>query len=678
MRLVFDSVAIIIFLFSSLACPAQRSGQKSISLEQLLGKKVTEKVEQVSGENIGAIGSVLERIELTGNILTQDKVNTPYRRYVVNGTMDLDSKTVSIPDGCILDLERGSLKNGTLKMNSTLVTPIYSISKGRNISKVTVSGKYLETLVDLWGEQAEPLFPWDTTAPKKVYDVDLRKFGITTGYQDRGRDNHYTDKQYDLMYSNGIGFTNAIRWAYENGYDGIRFPKNDYCFTPRTTRNEKPEGASPVVIQDIDKFDIDFGGGSYYLILDSKKKSKHYVLEPEKPYSQGGTIFFVAACINLQLHDGVFVGDRALRDYDDAKENGMENTRAFVISGFCQNIRLHHLEMSYFMADGISCSQSGGIKRGYDDIYQGIRRVSPGVSNLVPGDRDFTTVSGLFSIERLYSQPDAMKLDVVRKIASKRAYSINNNQGYTRLINPFHNLEVLTYGKDNSRGNPLRTIKTSYLETIMLAPGETNLKIRSAYDEGAGSDGIKHSVTVSELISSHIVIEYCVFTDNHRGGISGGANDVTIRNCVFKKNHQLKNYQGKTMPLYLFAGTNYHINFEDSFAKDLKVYNCTFSRTSSKIGKLLFGVYTLDFHHNVSDTRVVLYNNILSDIHDNVFSGEALHFASWRLTDYDDGLKKHGFKYLTRVALLHDNSIGGADSKDKVDERTLLFSFNNH
>ena len=683
MKRLIISVVLLSLIFSSTGFGQGSKPVRSISLDQLLGKKKTENVGQATTkpaskvsqstyrEHIGAVGSVLERIELKGNTLAQDKISIPYRRYVVNGTMDLGGKTISMPDGCILDLEQGSLKNGAIKMNTTLVTPIYGISKERSISKVKVSGEYYETLVDLWGEQTEPLFPWDTTAPKKVYIVDLKKFGITPGYQKRGSDNHYTDKQYDLMYNNGIGFTKAIRWAYDNGYDGIRFPKNDYCFTPRTTKNDKPQEGPMVLVQDYDKYDIDLGGGSYYLILDSKKKSKYYVNSPEMPYAQGGTMFFIAACINLQIHNGRMVGDRALRDYDDGAERTMENSRAFAVAGYCQNIRLYHLDMRGFMADGINCAQSGGIWRGYDNIYQGIWRSYPGVSKPIPGDDNYTTISSYFKVDNLYSQPDAMKMSVVRRIASKRAFTINNNLGYTRLINPYHNLEVLTFNGKNSTSIPLRTIKTSYLETIILNPEETGVKVRTAYDDGFPKEGYEHSETISELISSHVVIENCLFEDNHRGGISGGTNDVTIRNSRFQKNHSTFNYSGKAIPLFLIGGTNYHINFEDNYAKDLKVYECSFSRTTNSIGKLLFGVYTLDFHHNSSDAPVYLYNIIFSDIHNNLFFNSAVWPSSWRLSD-DDGNIKHGFKYLTRVIQIRDNEVQ-SDDVGHAHKRTIIW-----
>ena len=687
MKRLIISVVILFLAFSSIGFGQGSKTVRSISLDQLLGKKTenagqsttkpSSKVSQ-SGyrEHIGAIGSVLERIELNGNTLTQDKISIPFRRYVVNGTMDLGGKTISMPEGCILDLENGNLKNGALKMNTTLVTPIYGISKERNISKVKVSGEYYETLVDLWGEQTEPLFPWDTTAPKKVYLVDLNKFGITPGYQKRESDNHYTDKQYDIMYNNGIGFTKAIRWAYDNGYDGIRFPKNDYCFTPRTTKNDKPQEGPMVLVQDFDKYDIDLGGGSYYLILDSKKKSKYYVNSPEKPYAQGGTMFFIAACINLQVHNGKMIGDRASRDYDNGAETVLENSRAFALSAYCQNIRLHHLEMRDFMADGISSAQSGIFWLGYDTGFQGIGRAYPGVSKPLPGDRNYSTISPYFKISEIYSNPELLKLKVGRKIASTKAVSINNDLGYTRLINTFHNVEIRTFkDSESSQTNPLRIIKSSYLETIFLNKEENGAIVLSSYNDGFPSEGLAHSLTISGVISSHIIIEQCSFENNHRGGISGGANDVTIRNCSFNKDFRSVNYSGKTIPLFQVAGTNYHINFEDNYAKDLSVYNCIFSRNLYSIGKLLFGVYTLDFHNNVSDAPVYIYNNIYSDIHNNIFSSEPIWFSFWRLSDYFLSMPL-AFKYLTRVAYVHDNIIGHKYSSQK-ENRSIVFMSNN-
>lgn len=655
---------------------------KSITLDQLIGKNST--ADQGSSGHIGAIGSVLERVELKGSSLAQDRISTPYRRYVMNGTMDLGGKTINMPDGCILDLENGSLKNGTLKMNSTLVTPVYGISKERNTSKVKIEGDYYETLVDLWGERAEPLFPWDTAAPKKVYIVDLKKFGITPGYQKRGSDGHYSDRQYDLMYNNGIGFTKAIRWAYDNGFDGIRFPKNDYCFSPRTTRNEKPATGPIVLIQNLDKFDIDFGGASCYLILDSKRKSKYFTLSPDKPYSQGGTMFFVAACINLQIHDGRMVGDRKLRDYEEGAERNLENSRAISVSAYCQNIRLHHLDICEFMADGISAGQFGRWYPDYESRHYTPKMSTPGKASLCkyvlkngrvvkdPTNFEHCTVSNYLKLTNHYHKD----FEVIRTIASKRRFTVNNNLGYTRLINNYHNVEILTFDEKVSTEQPLRIIRTSYLDDFELLPNETGVKIQSWYDEGASANGIQHSGTVSDLISSHLIVENCNIHDNHRGGISGGCNYMTIRNCRFSKNDSDKNHSGKTIPLFLVGATNYHINFEDSYAKGLEIYDCTFSRTNTSIGRLLFGVLTLSFHDNVSDAGVVIYNNILSDIYRNSVSSAGLGLADWRHTVNNDILHDYGFLYSSRVILFHDNKVDRIGTfKDHY--RTFVWKYGN-
>ena len=663
---------------------------KSITLDQLLGKKNTnksqDKVRQItagsrsSHERFGAIGSVLERTELKGTALSQDQIRTPYRRYVVNGALDLGGKVINMPYGSILDLENGSLKNGTVKMNATLVTPVYGISKERNISRVKVEGEYYETLVDLWGERTEPLFPWDTTAPKKVYIVDLKKFGITPGYQKRGSDGHYSDRQYDLMYNNGVGFTNAIRWAYDNGYDGIRFPKNDYCFTPRTVGKDKPSSlCGQVLVYDLYKFDIDLGGGTYYNILDSSRKSKYYTLTPDKSYAQSSKMFFLFCCVNVQIHNGVLVGDRELRDYSDSKESSQEGTAGFVLSGYVYNTRLYDLDISCFMGDGISMSQYGNIFSSYESKYG-----NPGtkfVPNSYPGryymsktggiqidskNVDNCTVTGYIDLSKRYSS----NYKIVQLLKEKKTFTVNNNLGYTRIPNAFSNVEVLTFNASYSKEIPLRIIPASYLESFSLNPGETGVKLQFSYDEGVGSDGYKHTAAVSDVISENVVIERCKIHDNHRGGISGGSKNDIIRFCEFEKNNTKVNYKGKKIPVFSVGGTNYHIDYEDSFAKGLEIYGCTFKSSNQNIGKLLFGVFTLDFHDNVSDTGIGIYRNIFSHIHDNIFKNNGLWLSSWSLSKMD-GKEGLGVKYLTRVIYYHDNEVA-SPSKVSEHNRTII------
>ena len=620
----------------------------------------------------------------SGKVLTQAMISQRCRRYIVKGSFDLGGKTLRMPYGSVLDLENGELRNGGLVMDKTRVTPIYGISKETRISKVKVSGEYYETLVDLWGVHEDPVFPWDTSAPKKVYVVDLKKFGITPGYQRKGADGHYTARQYDLMYQNGVGFTEAIQWAYKNGYDGIRFPKNDYCFTPRTTKNEKPQEGPIVLVQDLDKFDIDFGGAIYYLILDSKKKSKYYTLNLDKPYAQGGTLFFIAACINLQIHDAKMVGDRSLRDYDEGAEKNLENSRAFALSAYCQNIRIHHMDLCDFMADGISVTQFGNWYRNYDSNYStpvmtwsgkaqyGKFVEKEGQILIDSENKERCTISNYLKLTNHYRKG----LQTIERIAEKRVFSINNNLGYTRLINNYHNIDILTFNEKESTEQPLRIIHSSYLDYFSLLPNETGIKIQSWYDEGVPEGGIQHSATISDLISGHCIIENCQIHDNHRGGITGGSNYNTIRNCSFSKSNTSKNYHGTVIPIFMVGATNYHINYEDSYSKGLDIYQCSFNRTHNSIGRLFFGVYTLSFHDNVSDAGVVLYNNLLCDVYHNSFKTAGFGISEWRHSSNDDVLKQYGFHYLMRILYFHDN-LFGQNSVYKDQYRTYIYQYDN-
>ena len=267
-------------------------------------------------------------------------------------------------------------------------------------------------------------------------------------------------------------------------------------------------------------------------------------------------------------------------------------------------------------------------------------------------------------------------LQTIERIAEKRVFSINNNLGYTRLINNYHNIDILTFNEKESTEQPLRIIHSSYLDYFSLLPNETGVKIQSWYDEVVPEEGIQHSATISDLISSHCIIENCQIHDNHRGGISGGSNYNTIRNCSFSKSNISKNYRGTVIPVFMVGATNYHINYEDSFAKDLVINHCHFSRTNTSIGRLFFGVYTLFFYDNMTDAGVVIYNNINSDVLSNTFKTAGFGIADWRHSSNDDVLKRYGFHYLTRVVNFHDNKCGQKASF-KEHYRTFIYQFDN-
>ncbi len=613
---------------------------------------------------------------ISGGTLTQAMVSEPYTRYNVKATYDLKGATIKMPEGTILDLSEGYLKNGTLKVNETLVAPVYGISKKERISNLKISGTYVETLVDLWGDTDEPVFPWDTTAPKKVYTVDLKKFGITAGYQKKGSNGHYSDKQYDLMYKNGVGFTNAIQWAYKKGYDGIRFPKNDYCFTPRTVGKDNSPKCAQVQVMNLDKFDIDLGGGSYFNILDSSRKSRYYKATGES-YDQSSHMFWVACCINVSIHNGFLVGDRLIRDYSDSKEVFQQHTYGIVVQAYSYDIHIHHIDASSFMGDGIVMCQIGEYFDSYDT-----RMITPGthwVSTTFPGkyglrgkikNGESCSVSDYIEISRDSQNP------IIKKVRSTNVFSLNNNRGYTRIPNIYQNVDILVFNDRNKTDTPSRIIKSSYLNSFKLLPDERRIKLQFYYDEGVDNNGYRHNLTVSDIVPGNCIIENCKIHNNHRGGITGGFNNTTIRYSYFYKDLDSKNYNGMTVPIFTEGATNYHIDYEDSFGKGLSVYGCRFDSPRELTGRLLFGVLTLDFHDNISDNPVIVYNNLFSNIYNNRFNNKVLGISGWFLSENVHNRNEYGCKYLARMIHLHHNHIVKA-VEHRSDYRTYIFNHDN-
>lgn len=55
------------------------------------------------------------------NILTQDMIKKTNTQYIIQYDYDLGGETITVPEGCVLQFEGGSLSNGTLYGNSTLI-----------------------------------------------------------------------------------------------------------------------------------------------------------------------------------------------------------------------------------------------------------------------------------------------------------------------------------------------------------------------------------------------------------------------------------------------------------------------------------------------------------------------------------------------------------------------------
>ena len=78
------------------------------------------------------------------NILTQEMINSANTRYIIQYDYDLNEETITVPEGCTLDFQGGSLNNGTI--NFPEGTYIRNLYKGT--ATITANPTYIDYLAD--------------------------------------------------------------------------------------------------------------------------------------------------------------------------------------------------------------------------------------------------------------------------------------------------------------------------------------------------------------------------------------------------------------------------------------------------------------------------------------------------------------------------------------------------
>ena len=72
------------------------------------------------------------------NIITQDDINKANTIYEIRYNFDLDGKTITIPNDCVLYFTSGKFYNGSISMDNTIVSNLYEDI----LSEVNISGNY--------------------------------------------------------------------------------------------------------------------------------------------------------------------------------------------------------------------------------------------------------------------------------------------------------------------------------------------------------------------------------------------------------------------------------------------------------------------------------------------------------------------------------------------------------
>ncbi len=136
------------------------------------------------------------------NVLTQDMINEPNTRYVIQYDYDLNGEEITIPEGCILNFQGGSLNNGTLigtntEINAGLIFIFNNIVNNGtyNIDKSFPEWFGAKTTSD------------DTVAIQKAFDIKAGEVYFSNGIY---KISSTINSEYSNAYCNGGVIIQAI------------------------------------------------------------------------------------------------------------------------------------------------------------------------------------------------------------------------------------------------------------------------------------------------------------------------------------------------------------------------------------------------------------------------------------------------------------------------------------
>ena len=343
-----------------------------------------------------------------------------------------------------------------------------------------------------------------------TYVIKASDWELTEGEMQKDANGHYSALQYSQMWQNGKGISDAVKYAYDNGYTKIMLPKGTYCFCTRSTYVTLPS----VVLYDLNNVDLDLNDSTLKLCVDSSENNPYE--KPSKSYQKTGCLLNLSYCRKTSVRNGNFIGDRLERSYAQHLETHNESTTGISIGAGCINITIQNCDVREFMGDGISSIGYGWFK-GFptDDTtsgtstYRNIKymvgadygaqhdwfKASRNISYIVENGSakktgkylDTALTNGFIDLNILY-QDD---LDCKNRLADskERVFTLGNNQGYTRMTECYpYAVGILTYSTDDANAQPIRMFESSYCQRVIFNPSERYIKFQYSFEDNLAPD----------------------------------------------------------------------------------------------------------------------------------------------------------------------------------------------
>ncbi|AMO26045.1 hypothetical protein Blue_223 [Bacillus phage Deep Blue] len=439
----------------------------------------------------------------------------------------------------------------------------------------------------------------------REYFVELERWGIKQGSFGKPP---YTNEQWEVAYNNALGLNSVLAYAKVLGSSIITVPRGLYsfCYTNLNGGKEAHEMQN-TSINLFSNQTLDLNGSTFELMYDSINRNPYDKAPAANPvWKLSGVFIKMEECFNSHVVNGRIIGDIPNRSFTDTgagfnSERGMEHTYGIAIDYGSSYCSVKTVDVSMFMGDGIKIGCYPVKDNWYVSQYDPV--ASPGYVDdtgaIVPKDGCYVSTKCMLKPEHHLLQ-------------------MRTGWGYTRI--PLIKNKHFEYVYFDATDKVISRKKAVYLQTVKTPTNASYLRVQFI-NENVGMTEYRQMWIISKPQAHHITIANCDIHDNHRGGISGGADFTTIE---FNRIYHNGMDSGLGVPVFPDS-TRYAINFEDSYSNKLVVEN---NLIFSGFNGVLIGTYHVEVRGNyISEFGgggVVVYNNAYTLIEGNTLYNASL------------------------------------------------------
>ncbi|MGD7043257.1 hypothetical protein [Jeotgalibacillus proteolyticus] len=435
-----------------------------------------------------------------------------------------------------------------------------------------------------------------------VYLIELSRFGIVQGSFGKPP---YSLDEWTTAYNNIVGFNQALAYANAEGFTHVVVPRGTYsfCYSNSNPNGNEPYQQAGLPITLFSYQTLDLNGSTFEVIYDSINRNPFDQASTNPVWKLAGSLILINECTNTHVINGTIIGDIPNRSFSDGgtgfnSERGMEQTYGIYFNrgnAFCS---VKNINVSMFMGDGITIAAYPTASGSWilnptaqsRIAYPGMANASGTIVQTVPG----AYISDKFSLIQ----------------GEHKQLQMRTAGGYTRI--PLIQNKTFEYLFYNSSDVLLARKTAVYLQTVTVPLDAAYVRIQFR-NEAVGLPSITIEYAITKPQSHHITISDCEIHNNHRGGISGGADFTSI-----KKNKIYHNGMDSGLNIPLFPdSTRYAINFEDSYCNDVTVED---NHIFSSFNGILLGAYHIKIRGNSlsENNGIRIYNNASALIEGNV------------------------------------------------------------